>query len=238
MSLVVIQMGHVPRTSGATGAPGEQDFARATAAKVAPLLRNMGHSIRIINADESRSKYEGDLFFSVHYDSSANSSASGASVGYQNAKGAVLAQAWKRAYRDEGWTRGFRDDNYTGNLSDYYGVREAIAAGNPCAIITESGFHTNKDDRALISPERTARSIARAVGEITNTEVDDMSQAQYNALKAAIADTRQDLASRLANAERRVHERLAAMEDRDDLTEDEFRAKVDAILAELREESP
>lgn len=169
MSLIVVQRGHVPRTSGATGAPGEQQFAIDTAAKLAPMLRGMGHEVRIIDADEPRSRYAGDMFVSIHYDSSSSSSASGASVGYQNDAGKEFAHAWKRAYVAEGWSRGFRGDNYTANLGQYYGVREARAAGNTVAIITESGFHTNSGDRALMSPARTARSIARAVGEITGT---------------------------------------------------------------------
>lgn len=170
MSLVVVQRGHVPRTSGSTGAPGEQQFAIDTAALLAPMLRSMGHTVRVIDADEPRSRYAGNVFVSIHYDSSGSSSASGASVGYQNSHGQRFAQAWKSAYADAGWTRGFRPDNYTANLSQYYGVREAIAAGNLFAIITESGFQTNAQDRAMMTPELTARSIAVAVGEITDTQ--------------------------------------------------------------------
>jgi len=175
MALVVVQRGHVPRTSGATGAPGEQQFARDTAAKLAPLLKAMGHNVRVIDADVPLSYYRGDLFVAIHYDSGA-SSASGASVGYQSSEGGKFAAAWKRAYVEAGWTRGFRADNYTANLGQYYGVSNAIRQGNRMAIITESGFHSNTGDKALMSPERTARSIAAAVAELTNREIpeDDM----------------------------------------------------------------
>lgn len=173
MTLVVIQRGHVPRSSGSTGAPGEQQFAIDTAAALAPLLRGMGLDVRVIDADEPSWKYRGDLFVSLHYDSSASSTASGASVGYQSAEGHRLARLWKLAYTAEGWTRGFRDDNYTTNLGQYYGVREAIAQGNRAAIITEAGFITNDGDRRLMTPARTARSIARAVADYTGTPMED-----------------------------------------------------------------
>jgi N-acetylmuramoyl-L-alanine amidase len=175
MALVVVQRGHVPRTSGATGAPGEQQFARDTAAKLAPLLKAMGHNVRVIDADVPLSYYRGDLFVAIHYDSGA-SSASGASVGYQSSEGGKFAAAWKRAYVEAGWTRGFRADNYTANLGGYYGVSNAIRQGNRMAIITESGFHSNAGDKALMTPERTARSIAAAVAELTNRTIpeDDM----------------------------------------------------------------
>lgn len=169
--LIVIQRGHVPRKSGATGAPGEQQFATDTAAIAAPLLRAMGHTVRVIDADEPRDQYRGDIFIAVHYDSSSSASASGASVGYQGKPGERLADMWSRAYVAEGWTRGFRADNYSANLAQYYGVREAIAAGNEAAIITESGFHSNPDDDELMTPGRTARSIARAVAEFTGSPI-------------------------------------------------------------------
>lgn len=188
MSLIVVQKGHVPRTSGATGAPGEQQFAIDTAAVLAPMLRSMGHTVRVIDADEPRSRYAGDLFVAIHYDSASSSSASGASVGYQNAAGDRFAQAWKRHYVAEGWTRGFRSDNYTVNLARYYGVSEAIAAGNRTAIITESGFHSNAGDKALISPTRTARSIALAVGELTGTTLEDDMPTAEEVAKALMAE--------------------------------------------------
>lgn len=174
MSIVVVQRGHVPRTRGATGAPGEQEFARETAAALKPMLEKQGHTVRVIDADEPRNSYRGDLFVAIHYDSSSNSSATGASVGYQNGKGKRFAEAWKKHYKASGWDQGFREDNYSPNLGGYYGVRMAINEGNEMAIITESGFHTNKEDKALMSPERTATSIAMAVAEMTGKTPPEM----------------------------------------------------------------
>lgn len=170
MALVVVQRGHVPRTTGAVGAPGEQQFARATADRVAAYVRGLGHRVRIIDADPPASSYRGDLFVSLHYDSSANPSARGASVGYQTADGRRFATAWKRYYGQAGWTGGFRPDNYTANLAQYYGVRTAVQQGNRIAFISEAGFHSNPQDAALLrapdGPERVAWAIAAAVAEL------------------------------------------------------------------------
>jgi N-acetylmuramoyl-L-alanine amidase len=185
MVLVVLQRGHVPRTSGATGAPGEQDFAIAAAARAATHLRALGHQVRIIDADVANEHYRGDFFVALHYDSSTNPNARGASVGYQSAEGQVFATVWKRHYEAAGWPR-FRPDNYTPALAGYYGVRRAVAAGNRRAFIAEAGFHSNAQDAALLAepagPDRVGRAIAAAVAELAPApppippthEVDDM----------------------------------------------------------------
>jgi len=170
---VVIQRGHVPRTTGATGAPGEQAFAIDTADRLARHLAAAGFEPHIINADVADSEYRGGVFVAIHYDSSTSPSAHGASVGYQTPEGKVLADAWKKLYQAAGWTRGFRGDNYTAKLAGYYGVKHAVAQGNRRAIIVESGFHSNPEDAALLKapagPERVAVSVLRAITSVVGT---------------------------------------------------------------------
>lgn len=170
MALVVVQRGHVPRTTGATGAPGEQQFAIATADRVKIRVNGIGHTVRIINADEPNDRYKGDAFVALHYDSSSSSAAHGASVGYQSSEGRQFAEYWKRHYVANGWTRGFRGDNYTAALAGYYGVRRAVSVGNRRAFISEAGFHSNPQDMALLKapagPDRVAIAIAAALVDI------------------------------------------------------------------------
>jgi len=165
MALVVVQRGHVPRTSGATGAPGEQAFARAAADRVKAHV--VGHQVRIIDADEPDDRYRGDWFVSLHYDSSASPSARGASVGYQTPEGRQFATAWKQHYQAAGWSGGFRGDNYTSALAAYYGVRRAVSVGNRAAFIAEAGFHSSPADAALLAapggPDRVGRAVAAAL---------------------------------------------------------------------------
>lgn len=168
--LIVVQRGHVPRTRGATGAPGEQAFAVEAADRVRHHVTRLGHRARIIDADPSARSYRGDVFVALHYDSSSSPSASGASVGYQSLEGRELAHAWKRHYAANGWHRGFRGDNYTRALAGYYGVRQALEQGNQRAMIVEAGFHTNAGDRALLvspgGPERVALAVAAAIVDV------------------------------------------------------------------------
>jgi peptidoglycan hydrolase-like protein with peptidoglycan-binding domain len=170
MALLVVQRGHVPRTTGATGAPGEQKFAIATADRVKVRVNAVGHTVRIIDADEPNDKYKGDAFVALHYDSSSSSSAHGASIGYQTPEGKQFGTLWKAHYVRNGWNRGFRGDNYTAALAGYYGVRRAVSVGNRRAFISEAGFHSNPGDAALLAsprgPDRVAIAIAAAVVDI------------------------------------------------------------------------
>lgn len=168
MSIVVVQRGHVARTTGRTGAPGEQGFAIATADRIAHHVRRLGHQVRIIDADpSSESQYRGDFFVAVHYDSSDNPGARGASVGYQSPEGREFAENWKRHYVQNGWSSGWHPDNYTVNLGGYYGVKHAIKQGNRRAMIVEAGFHSSPIDAALLEgfngPDRVAMAVAGAL---------------------------------------------------------------------------
>lgn len=172
MSLVVIQLGHCYRRTGATGTngvdgdPNEQEFATSAGNRAAVLLRVAGHQARVILADDDLDDYEGDAFCAIHCDGSTSPSARGCSVGYRNDSGKKLAQAWKHAYFDLGW-RGFRPDNYTDALAGYYGTRHAVNQGNRHAFIAEAGFLTSPDDERLLSgaagTERFARALTNAV---------------------------------------------------------------------------
>ena len=175
---VVLQRGHYPRTSGVTGAPGEQQFAVESCDRAAFHLQGVGHRPILINADEPSSRYRGNIFFAVHYDSSRDPGARGASVGYQTAQGALVARTMKRHYENNGWPAGnWRPDNYTDALAGYYGVRRAVSEGTVHAIIFEAGFHSNapdpdpelEDSQLLASPagpDRVGIAIAATVVDL------------------------------------------------------------------------
>lgn len=168
MPTLVIQQGHCFRTTGATGTAGEQQYATRVANACAALINGHGGwQVRRILADAPVSQYAGDAFFAIHCDGSNSAAARGASIGYITPEGQAAGQAWKRAYAARGWP-GFRPDNYTPALQGYYGTRTAAAQGNRRAVILETGFRTNAEDRALLDgpngPERVALSIADALG--------------------------------------------------------------------------
>jgi len=163
MSTLTVQMGHVARTRGATGGPGEQAMARRVATEIRDIAANIPDVVpKIIHADEPTSAYAGDRFIAVHGDASADGRARGASVGYRNRQGELMAQRWKDLYKRAGWPGRFRDDNYTVALARYYGTGRAVSAGNPHAIITEAGFMTNAADRRWIDSARGTKAQACA----------------------------------------------------------------------------
>ena len=186
MPILVVQMGHAGRTTGATGAPGEMAFTQAVGAACVRLLNRDGWSVRPIVADPSSARYRGDAFIAVHADGSTNPAVRGASVGYQNASGAGLAHAWGEAYAVRGFTGPWKPDNYTTNLAQYYGVTEALRQGNTRACVIECGTITSTEDRALMLPDRVALAIGDALGihteeagmtwgsEVTQKQIDDM----------------------------------------------------------------
>ncbi|HEX2259427.1 MAG TPA: N-acetylmuramoyl-L-alanine amidase [Actinomycetota bacterium] len=165
---VVVQMGHVARTTGKTGTEGEQDFARAAAGHTAARLAKDGRVVRVIGADEAVPRSE--VFVAIHCDGHSNRSAHGASVGFRDNNGKRVAHAWKEAYQRGGWSRGFRQDNLTVGLSDYYGTKKATQAGTPFAFILEAGFLTNVEDRRLLATEtghlRCAEAIRQSVSAV------------------------------------------------------------------------
>lgn len=182
--VLVVQMGHAGRTSGATGAPGEQAYTQLVGSACARLLNRDGWSVRPIVADPPMSQYRGDAFFAVHADGSTSPRVRGASVGYQNAAGARLAHAWRDAYVARGFTGPWHPDNYTANLAGYYGVRAAVSAGTLAACIIECGTITNAEDRAIMDPTRVALAIGDALGIMQDQprkgEVDVTAQENWN----------------------------------------------------------
>lgn len=179
---MVVQRGHVPRTTGATGGPGEQAMARRIAERIRLYVERIdGWTVRIIDADEPASRYVGDAFVALHGDASASPQAAGASVGWRTPEGQALGQAWKDCYRRFGWPGGFRNDNYTANLAGYYGTRHAVAQRNSRAVIVEHGFLTNPDERRWIDSDAGTEAAARAaVAAVTGIDPmeDDMTPEQ------------------------------------------------------------
>jgi hypothetical protein len=203
MNVLVVQRGHVPRTTGATGGPGEQAMARRIARRIADYIDLVdGWVVRIIDADEPTHRYAGAAFIALHGDAAASPSAGGASVGYRNREGRELAHAWKAAYAAAGWPHGWRTDNYTAALAGYYGTRQAVAAGNPRACIVEHGFMTNPTERKWIDSDAGTEAAARAA-VIAATGVDPIGdtmspeqEAKLDRLAAEVAWVKRALGAR------------------------------------------
>lgn len=165
MSVLVVQMGHVGRTSGATGAPGEQELTARIGQACARLLHGRnGWAVRLVGADPPAAGYRGDAFCAFHADGSTNPTVQGASVGWQTFAGDELSEDWATYWTRLGYGGPWHKDNYTKNLAGYYGVTEARRQGNSRAFIAEVGTITNPVDRAYITSQAGVDRAAIALG--------------------------------------------------------------------------
>lgn len=228
MPVLVVQMGHAGRTSGATGAPGEQAFAQAVGAECARLLARDGWTVRSIVADPAPSLYRGAAFVAIHADGSNNPAVRGASVGYQTTQGGDLAHAWRDAYVRRGFTGPWHPDNYTDNLHYYYGVTESVRQGNRRACIVECGTITNAEDRALMDPTRVAFAIGDAVGIAVEEDDDMFTPEDHGYLKGLDSAVGYTFASR----GRLAGEVMLTIEDRVKALE-ERAARAEQLLSEI-----
>lgn len=179
MPVLVVQMGHVgrPPCPGSVGTAGEQNFTQRAGDACTRLLNGRnGWTVKVIDADPGyftvRSQiggdpnaYRGDAFVAIHCDGSTNPDRNGASFGYREG-GRGFAQDIKGAYllrtgRPASW---LEPDNYTTNLSQYYGTGLATQVGNTRAVIFETGFLTNPDDKAMLLADTGPDNVALAIG--------------------------------------------------------------------------
>lgn len=67
---LLLQAGHAGRTTGSTGAPGEQAFNIDVANKVANQLKSLGVEVRVVEAEPMNTEISGDwdCFLAIHYD--------------------------------------------------------------------------------------------------------------------------------------------------------------------------
>lgn len=195
---VVVQAGHVARTTGATGTAGEQPFNIAVRRLLVRELRARHVNARRINADVALADYKGDVFVAIHADGSVHESAHGASLGYRNPRGKTLARAIKRAYKtrasEAGYEIQFRADNYTEDLHFYYGTGNALAQNPQCrAVVVEGGFLTNPQERAFLKSADGQKALAHAIADaITADMADDGPTVNLNGLVLAFVNRSDD----------------------------------------------
>ena len=118
---IIVQMGHIGRLIGYTGAEGEQEFTQALGDAMEPLLKKSGLSYRIMGADdwEQPEPNKSTIFLSLHYDGSVKKTANGYSMGYKPYSNQAFKEALAISYGELcGFTR--RRDNYTKGLRQYY----------------------------------------------------------------------------------------------------------------------
>jgi nucleoid-associated protein YgaU len=177
MAVVVVQMGHVPRTSGRTGTWREQELTRKLGRALRAQLIEAGHKAHLMGADDALPVPKGDVFVALHGDSGnaavaghGKSTRRGASVGFPESDRSDrrLAMEWKRQHAKAGFPGGFLPDNNTANLREYYMWERTGAFTH--RYLAEHATLTNSADEEWIfahiqqSAAAHVRAIARIVG--------------------------------------------------------------------------
>lgn len=167
MSTIVIQEGHVARTTGVTGTHREQEFAKTLGGLLSVAFTDRGHRVHLIGADDAVPSC--DVFIALHLDGNVDHTLHGASVGYPSndpkSPSGLLANAWKKFHQHYGYSWGFHKDNYTDNLRFYYGFRKSNAKYE---FLAEHGTSTNPEEELWLFSHYSACVMAHvdAVGEV------------------------------------------------------------------------
>ena len=139
---LLLQLGHVGRTTGSTGTKGEQAFNKELGAEMDKLLKLTNLKYRIMGADNwsKPSPDKATIFLALHADGSTNVNARGFSFGFKPNSNEVFKETLAKSY---GQLCGFnrRKDNYTIGLTKYYGYKHVDCK---YVNIIEHGFLSNK----------------------------------------------------------------------------------------------
>jgi N-acetylmuramoyl-L-alanine amidase len=141
---IIIQLGHVGRTTGATGAKGEQEFNKKVGAEMDKLLKNSNVKYRIMGADDwlKPKPNKALIFLALHADGSTNPSARGFSMGFKKDSNEVFKELLAKNYAKlSGLKR--RKDNYTTGMAKYYGWKNIDCK---YTALIEAGFMTNQTE--------------------------------------------------------------------------------------------
>ena len=159
---LIVQMGHVGRTTGATGARGEMAFNKSLGEAINHIFvaEHPDIRFRLMKADNWYKPEPNltKLFFSIHADGSSNPLARGFSVGYPPDSDNAFAEYVVEAY-DILTDFPQRPDNYTNGLKFYYAWRNNHVKANYYCLL-EHGFMSNAYESDWIKQHvvRIARS--------------------------------------------------------------------------------
>jgi N-acetylmuramoyl-L-alanine amidase len=148
----------------------EWEVNLAIAERAAELLEGLGYTVDVLPAVVPPS-YRAHLFISIHADGSGDARASGFRVASsrddRTGRAAAVVRLLEDSYGDATGIR--RLPTVTRRMQNYYAFnfQRYVHALHPMtiAVILETGFLTNADDRRIIvdDPERAARGIVAAV---------------------------------------------------------------------------
>ena len=173
MKKICLQAGHKGRTTGSTGAPGEQKWTSEIVPKIASILRSRGFEVKETGADDYKTdksigSTDWDLFLSVHYDADIYNDRGGfidtpdPKVDSATKESNRIAQVMRNNYFKE---TGIPEKDRSNANTKYYYMWSNLSAKTPCVLIEAGvGWRTPEDHQTLhFQMDKVAKSIADAV---------------------------------------------------------------------------
>lgn len=163
-----LQAGHAGRTSGAIGAPGEQELNIRIRKRLTELLIQRGFQLFLFNADQpyENINQDFDLFLSLHGDANIYETGGGfADYPEPSTDGATnesqrICKIINESYFPE---TGIKYVNRSNRNTRYYYMWKYLSAKTPCVII-EMGVVQDAHDSVLLgNTELIANALGRAI---------------------------------------------------------------------------
>lgn len=169
MKLICLQAGHEGRTSGATGAPGEQELTIRIRNALFDVLTTKGFQVQKVNADPKASEIDKDfdLFLAIHGDANVygtgggfvdfpEPSTDGATQESQRIAGAIAEEYFKHSQI-------INHPERSNKNTRFYYMWKKLSAKTPCVII-ELGVVTDAHDKVLLNDtQRITGALARGI---------------------------------------------------------------------------
>jgi len=213
---ICLQAGHEGVTTGATGAPGEQELNVRVRNRLSQILISKGFTLQLVNANPPASQIakDFDLFLALHGDANIYGTGGGV-VSYiadymdsspeSNAESKRIKEAIESEYFKNSGIVNHPERNNK-NMTEYY-MWAQLSAITPC-VIMEMGVVQDAHDKVILADtDRVANAIARGICKAFNVPFDGVTpppvttgttitiqKTEYEALKGKIESLTQSLA--------------------------------------------
>jgi len=165
---ICLQVGHYPRTTGVTGAPGEQETNWRITNRLDDLLIDRGFVVQIVGADPTDVEItkDFDLFLSLHCD--ANSAIEGGCIGFPepSTDGATIESQRLCKEIESVYFKETGIKNVPGKITNgikYYYMWKRLSAKTPCVLL-EMGESLDAHDQVILNDtEMVAVAIAKGI---------------------------------------------------------------------------
>lgn len=178
MTFICLQAGHEGTTTGATGAPGEQELNNRIRARLSQLLIERKFMVQLVNANPSDAEInkDFDLFLALHGDANIYGTGGGVICAPDPAYDMVNTESKRisKAIEEEYFKHSEivnHPERINKNMTMYY-MWSRLSAKTPCVIL-EMGVVQDPHDKVLLADtERIASAICRGICKAFNVPFD------------------------------------------------------------------